>query len=157
MEVSSTGTTGSAAGALKVLHLQLEPADLGVVTVRVALKDQAISLHLEASHLDTARVIERDREVLANALKSAGYLVDGITSQPAEAPRLNAPLQQAMATDGQSAFSSSPQSQSGMPHSRGEGGSHAPRYPHDNGLATGPGVNEGRGGASQGASGALYV
>ncbi len=67
-------------GAKKVLHLELKPASLGSVTVRIALKDNVVTLHLEAQRSDTLAAIERDRDALAGALKSAGYSVDAITS-----------------------------------------------------------------------------
>ena len=67
-------------GAKKVLHLELKPASLGSVTVRIALKDNVVTLHLEAQRSDTLAAIERDRDALAGALKSAGYAVDSITS-----------------------------------------------------------------------------
>jgi chemotaxis protein MotD len=70
----------SSDGVVKVLHLQLKPANLGAVTVRIALKDNAISIHMEAQHRDTLAVIERERDALAGALSSAGYSVDGITA-----------------------------------------------------------------------------
>ncbi|MDQ8699097.1 flagellar hook-length control protein FliK [Hyphomicrobium sp. LHD-15] len=72
----------SSDGVVKVLHLQLKPANLGAVTVRLALKDNAISIHMETQHRDTLAVIEREREALAGALSSAGYTVDGITAAP---------------------------------------------------------------------------
>jgi hypothetical protein len=72
----------SSDGVVKVLHLQLKPANLGAVTVRLALRDNVISIHMEAQHRDTVAVIEREREALAGALASAGYSVDGISAAP---------------------------------------------------------------------------
>lgn len=72
----------SSDGVVRVLHLELKPANLGGVTVRLALKDNAITIHLETQRLDTLAVIEREREALAGALASAGYTVEGITAQP---------------------------------------------------------------------------
>lgn len=72
----------SSDGVVKVLELELRPANLGSVTVRLALKDNQISIHIEAQRLDTLAVIEREREALAGALAAAGYSVDGITAAP---------------------------------------------------------------------------
>ncbi len=86
---------------MKVLHLQLEPANMGSVTVRIALKDNVISLQVEASRHETAFAIEKDRELLSNALKSAGYMVDGISSQAAADPARPSLQAQAVSNDGQ--------------------------------------------------------
>jgi hypothetical protein len=147
---------GSHVGMLRVLHIQLEPANLGVVTVRVALKDNVISLHVEASRLETAVAIEKDRETLSSALKSAGYLVDGITAQPSDTQRASVQVQTS-ATDAQSSLQSQSGSQSGLPHSRGQSGGQEPRDAPEQGYRPAAGVNESRGGASQVGSGALYV
>jgi hypothetical protein len=70
----------SSDGVVKVLHLQLKPANLGAMTVRLSLRDNVISIHLETQHRDTLAVIEREREALVGALSSAGYTVDGVTT-----------------------------------------------------------------------------
>lgn len=81
LKADGLGETSSD-GVVKVLELELKPANLGSVTVRIALKDNAVSIHLEAQRLDTLAVIEREREALAGALAAAGYTVDGITAAP---------------------------------------------------------------------------
>lgn len=63
----------------KVLYIQLQPAELGTVTVRMALKNDALELHLEVSRQETARMINSDRETLTKILQSAGYMIDGVT------------------------------------------------------------------------------
>jgi chemotaxis protein MotD len=72
----------SSDGVVKVLNLELKPAIMGSVTVRIALKDNAITVHLEAQRTETLAVIERERDALTSALASAGYSVDGITAAP---------------------------------------------------------------------------
>lgn len=95
-------------GAKKVLHLELKPASLGSVTVRIALKDNVVTLHLEAQRSDTLAAIERDRDALAGALKSAGYSVDAITSSvQTDAGRLNGLV--AAGADANSAAQGNPQ------------------------------------------------
>jgi chemotaxis protein MotD len=71
--------------AVKVLHIQLQPADLGTVTVRISLEDQALRLDVETGRGDTARLIQREREALSSLLRSAGYLVDGLEVRVADA------------------------------------------------------------------------
>lgn len=70
----------SSDGMVKVLNLELKPANMGSVTVRIALKDNAITVHLEAQRAETLAVIERERDALTSALASVGYDVDGITA-----------------------------------------------------------------------------
>lgn len=70
----------SSDGVLKVLNIELKPANLGSVTVRLALKDNAITVHLEAQSRETLVAIEKEREALVGALSAAGYSVDGITT-----------------------------------------------------------------------------
>lgn len=69
-------------GVVKVLNLELKPANLGSVTVRLALKDNAITIHIEAQRPETLAAIEREREALVGALASAGYAVDAVTAAP---------------------------------------------------------------------------
>lgn len=79
LKADGLGETSSA-GMVKVLSIELKPANLGSVTVRLALKDNAITVHIEAQRRDTLAVIEREREALVGALASAGYSVDGVTA-----------------------------------------------------------------------------
>jgi flagellar hook-length control protein FliK len=72
----------SSDGVLKVLHLELKPANLGSVTVRIELKDNAVTVHLETQRRETLAAIERERDALMNSLSSAGYKVEGITAAP---------------------------------------------------------------------------
>lgn len=82
-ELKASGLgAGTSEGVVKVLKLELKPAHLGTVTVRIALKDNALTLHLEAARRETLVAIERDREALAGALSAAGYSIDSITAAP---------------------------------------------------------------------------
>ena len=141
---------GSSEGVVKVLHLELKPANLGSVTVKLTLKDNAISIQLEAQRLDTLAVIERERQALTNALTSAGYTVDSISAVPqSEAGR----SQGAVAGFGDSSSGSQggPSGQTGqgegLGSSNGEGRSDQPgtghsahRHPSDDNDASVSGV-----------------
>ncbi|MGE3229053.1 MAG: flagellar hook-length control protein FliK [Hyphomicrobium sp.] len=70
----------SSDGVLRVLNIELKPANLGSVTVRLALKDNAITVHLETQSRETLVAIEKEREALVGALSAAGYSVDSITT-----------------------------------------------------------------------------
>jgi chemotaxis protein MotD len=87
------GTTALPAAAtaqpLKVLTVQLNPAELGVVTVRIALKSDGLELQIEADRRETARLVDADRETLSRVLRSAGYNVETVTVRavdPANGP-----------------------------------------------------------------------
>jgi chemotaxis protein MotD len=62
----------------KVLHIQLQPAELGTVTLRMSLKHQTLRLEVEVGTAYTARLIQNDRDALSTLLRTAGYLVDGL-------------------------------------------------------------------------------
>jgi chemotaxis protein MotD len=66
---------------VKVLHLRLDPPELGSLTVRMSLKHDVLALQVEATRPETASLIERDRDSLIGLLRTAGYSVDGLTVQ----------------------------------------------------------------------------
>jgi chemotaxis protein MotD len=101
-----------AKSALKVLHIQLQPADLGTVTIRMELKESTLSLEVEADRSATADMLRGDQDTLSKLLRSAGYSVDLSTVRVADADRTSA-SQQLGQGSAQSSFQSSPQSQSG--------------------------------------------
>lgn len=78
-----------AAGPVKVLQLKLDPPDLGGVTIRLSMKNDALHLQIEASRHETARLIERDRDALGGMLRSAGYGGDGLSVQITSSDRGN--------------------------------------------------------------------
>ena len=77
----------SSEGVVKVLNLELKPANLGAVTVRMQLKDNVISIHVEAQHSETRALIEREQAKLTSALSAAGYTVETITAVQGESVR----------------------------------------------------------------------
>jgi chemotaxis protein MotD len=109
--------------ALKVLHIQLQPADLGTVSVRMELKDAELTLHVEADRKETADLIRNDQDTLATLLRSAGYNVDSASVRIVEGDRTLA-SQQSGQQSAQANLQSSTQSQSGASdrqgHARGE-------------------------------------
>ncbi|MBY0294846.1 MAG: flagellar hook-length control protein FliK, partial [Methylobacterium sp.] len=76
------------AGPLRILTLQLNPADLGAVTVRMRLRDGDLEMNLGASRAETAELLRKDAGVLADLLRGSGYRPEILTIQ-AE-PRLEA-------------------------------------------------------------------
>jgi chemotaxis protein MotD len=70
---------GAVVHPVKVLTIQLHPAELGTVTVRMTLKGDAMDVEVEAGRRATAQAIEADREALTGLLRSAGYHVEVLT------------------------------------------------------------------------------
>jgi flagellar hook-length control protein FliK len=133
---------------VKILHIQLQPAELGTVTIRMAVKDGALRLELEAGRSDTAQIIQRDRETLSALLRSAGYLIDGVDV------RLTDPSAGAAAAGGnqagmqmQGGHSGSSQAQAQLPGQRHhEGHRHNPFGSRKDGEDEQGGRSTGRGG-----------
>jgi chemotaxis protein MotD len=118
--------------ALKVLHIALQPADLGIVEVRMELKDTELTLHVEAERAETAELIRNDQDTLSKLLRSAGYAVDGGSIRVADVA--STPSGQ---NGTQTNLNSSAQSQQGAAERQGHGHRGAPgSNAHANGPQT---------------------
>lgn len=104
---------------LKVLHIQLQPADMGTVTVRMELKDAELTLQVEADRAGTADLIRNDQDTLSGLLRASGYNVDVGSVRVVEADRSGS-SQQSLQNGTQSGFQSSPQSHSGASERQGQ-------------------------------------
>jgi hypothetical protein len=94
---------------LKILQIQLQPVDLGTVTVRMELKDAEIKLHVQADRPETAEMLRSDQDTLSKLLRSAGYSVDPSSIRVTDADRTGAATQ-AGQQGPQANLQSSPQS-----------------------------------------------
>jgi chemotaxis protein MotD len=86
IDSASSAMKAAATHPLKVLTIQLQPVELGTITVRIALRNDALELQIEAGRRDTARLLDADRETLAGLLRSAGYSVEAMTVRAVEPP-----------------------------------------------------------------------
>jgi hypothetical protein len=68
----------AAAPIVKVLSLQLQPQDLGTISIRMSLREDALDIRLEASNSDTAGLLQRDQEALVKLITSAGYRIEAM-------------------------------------------------------------------------------
>ena len=142
---------------VRTLLIQLQPADLGTVTVKMSLKDDALELHIEASQHETAQRLHQDQEALLKALRTAGYVVDGVAVRVVEADKVvtspgNAGAQ-GFGTPSQSSHYGSPggaPSGGGPPQGR-DHHEHAARGSPDRSATAGPD------GDRRGSSSGLYV
>ncbi|WP_445502343.1 flagellar hook-length control protein FliK [Microvirga sp. G4-2] len=93
-------------GALRILNLQLHPADLGVVTVKMRLAGDSLEMELHTEREETAQLLRHDSEKLSALLRGSGYRPDAITIQVngvADQDRVSAQRQQSdMQFQGQS-------------------------------------------------------
>lgn len=80
LAAEGTGETSSSDGVVKVLNIELKPANLGAVTLRMSLKDNVITLHVETQNAETRALIEREQAKLTSTLSAAGYTVESITA-----------------------------------------------------------------------------
>jgi chemotaxis protein MotD len=105
---------------VRVLVLQLHPAELGGVTLRIALKGNALDLQIEADKGQTARLLNDDREALSSLLRTAGYAVDTVTVRAVE---VSPAASQVGASSGSGVGDPQPQFRGSQPdvgHSRGQ-------------------------------------
>jgi flagellar hook-length control protein FliK len=68
-------------GPLKILHIKLEPDNLGEVSVKMRLVGGTLELHLEASRTETLDMLTKDKDVLNRLLRASGYTPDVVTVQ----------------------------------------------------------------------------
>ena len=102
--------------ALKILQIQLQPADLGTVTVRMEMKDADLVLHVEADRAATAEMIRSDQDSLSKLLRASGYNVDTGSIRVVEGDRGAAAQQNNQQGGGQPSLQSQAQSHSGASH-----------------------------------------
>jgi len=82
--LSRVAVARASAGALRVLNLQLNPVELGLVTIKMRLAGDGIEMELQAENEDTVALLRNDADKLSNLLRASGYRPDTITIQPAD-------------------------------------------------------------------------
>lgn len=75
----------ASAGVLRVLDLQLKPAELGLVTIKIRLSGDSLEMEIQAESEDTAELLRNDAEKLSGLLRASGYRPDVINVQSTEA------------------------------------------------------------------------
>ena len=104
-------------GAVKVLHIQLHPAELGMLEVRMRLTDSGLEVHIEASRRETAALLKSDRDAIASVLGGAGQAVDAVTVSLAD--KSNSAGQPSQDGWQPSASGARPEAQAGSPREQG--------------------------------------
>ena len=79
---------GTPVAPARSMALQLSPAGLGTLTVRLHVAGRALDVHLEASDERTAALIDRDRDALSSALRGKDYQLQtlSVTTHDATMP-----------------------------------------------------------------------
>ncbi|MGW5959774.1 flagellar hook-length control protein FliK [Methylorubrum thiocyanatum] len=77
--------TSAEAGPLKILTLQLHPAELGSVLVRMRLQDGRLEMSLRTSREETAERLRKEGDLLSGLLREAGYEPEAVTIQAGSA------------------------------------------------------------------------
>ena len=71
-------TARPSSASLKTLDLQLDPQDLGAVSIRLNLSATGLTVEVQASQVATADLLEKDKRSLTDGLNDAGYTVSGV-------------------------------------------------------------------------------
>ena len=82
----ATPGAGGLDGPLRILTLQLHPADLGTVLVRMRLRDGQLEMSLQASREETATLLAEGGDALADLLRQGGYQPERVTIVGAPPP-----------------------------------------------------------------------
>lgn len=81
---SGGANSRASASSVQILRLKLEPENLGGVTVRMRLLGTRLDLQVEAERPETMRLIKKDKDLLADKLRSAGYAMDALVIKSSE-------------------------------------------------------------------------
>jgi chemotaxis protein MotD len=68
--------TNSPDQPLRILTVNLEPPDLGNVTMRLRLVGNEVSVQLAAERKDTSTMLDQQRDQIRDLMQSAGYVAD---------------------------------------------------------------------------------
>ncbi|MDZ5698455.1 flagellar hook-length control protein FliK [Chelativorans sp. M5D2P16] len=71
------------AETLHVMKIQLQPAELGMVTARLTVSGEQLSVELQVETADARQRLHADGEAITRALRALGYEIDRITVQQA--------------------------------------------------------------------------
>lgn len=73
-------------GAIKLLTIELEPASLGAVTVKMKMSRSGIDMQIRVESTEALRALDTTRDKLVDAMQSTGCAVDSCTIQVGAPP-----------------------------------------------------------------------
>jgi chemotaxis protein MotD len=69
---------------LRVLRLELDPGNLGAVSITMRLSGTRLELEVAVDRRNTLALITKDRDVLSSSLETSGYALDNLTIKAAD-------------------------------------------------------------------------
>jgi chemotaxis protein MotD len=82
---AQTVSVKASESVLRVLNLQLHPADLGAVTIKMRLAGDGLEMELHVEREETAQLLRSDTEKLSSLLRGSGYRPDTISIHVSDA------------------------------------------------------------------------
>ncbi|MBM6580023.1 flagellar hook-length control protein FliK [Microvirga sp. BT689] len=79
--VNRVAVARASGGVLRVLSLQLNPVELGLVTIKMRLAGDSLEMELQVEKEETAELLRNDADKLSSLLRTSGYRPDVITIQ----------------------------------------------------------------------------
>jgi len=74
---------------VRMMTLELDPPNLGSVTVKMRLAGDSVEIHLTADRYETTQMLRQERGALTDAMQSAGYTFDIAAIDHTRAPDSN--------------------------------------------------------------------
>ncbi len=101
---AAAGATAARTAPIKELDVQLNPANLGSLTIEMRLSDGKLAVTIKAEKSDTLKLIDSERGSISDKLASLNFSVESVTVKGADAPAANAagtdPSNSGMASNG---------------------------------------------------------
>ncbi|MDF2810260.1 MAG: hypothetical protein K0S56_1291 [Microvirga sp.] len=124
--VAFVATARASEAVVRLLNIQLHPADLGLVTIKLQLSGDNLQMDVQVSNEETARMLKHDSERLTALLRASGYRTEAINihsghTEPAQLDPVQSQRQQSLGQSQQEAFQQGA-SQQGRPQSRSADG-----------------------------------
>ena len=127
---------------VRMMTLELDPPNLGSVTIKMRLAGDSVEVRLTADRLETTNLLRQERGALSDAMQSAGYsfdiaAIDHLRSQDANLNNGQSQPQQQQASSDQRGSTSSPNQSlangesSGRSSGEGQSGARQNRQDHD--------------------------
>ncbi len=76
-----TGQQGEAGRMVQTLKIQLQPAELGMVTARLRIVGEQLTVDLQVENTEARHRLSTDSDSIVKALRSLGYDIDRVTVQ----------------------------------------------------------------------------
>ncbi|MEC9245356.1 MAG: flagellar hook-length control protein FliK [Pseudomonadota bacterium] len=120
-----TGQQGEAGRMVQTLKIQLQPAELGMVTARLRIVGEQLTVDLQVENTEARHRLSTDSDSIVKALRSLGYDIDRVTVQQSASSGQSNTATGGNARDG--AFQSMSDGRGEGDPSRGAGGERSPR------------------------------